>query len=683
MSGRLQNQDFKSEAELIAAGASASSLLNDSKIYVTANSLNKTLDDAIIDGDIGGSGTGKNYVENPSFKTGTTAGWGLFNTTLTNKIPTGSITAGAASITSFAVDSTTPIEGTYDLRVGSSGAITAGHGFISDAFTIDREDYAKVLGFSFAYESVSGTMDFSGTSANTWAVYIYDVDGAAWIQPAGVYNLVQGSGVGIASGTFQTTANGTQYRIAVVCITATSGAVEMRFDDFQLGPSITVQGAAVTDWVSYTPTTSKFTASAIEGKWRRVGDSVEVKVRAVMSAVDTLSPGAYSISAPFVADTAKFPASLPNNFYGTGGYYDLSANQGYIGTSFVTTGSSPVIGVYGPAGSQWQVSTVPVAFGAGDILTMDITYPVQGWSSNTVLSQDTDTRVVAARAFVNSPQTVASGAIDVIVFDGTTFDTHGGMEGSGATRGYRVKVSGKYRVSSGLFSLTFGPINWSGIQIWRNGSEYSRIESAAGSSRKSILITDELDCVAGDLIQVKLDNASGAAIVLQNGQSSYLTVERASGPATIAASENVKAFYRHPGGQNIVSSDATQVVNFSTKVYDSHNAVTTGAAWKFTAPVSGTYRVAAETLADPAAGWVAGEEWTNRMYIQDGSIHSILGGQFMQAGHSTLVNASGSTSIYMNAGEWLQLRIYQSNGSTVAVRNDPAFNFIVIEKVGY
>lgn len=53
--GRIQNQDIKSAAELVSAGATAASLPNDDKIYVTANSINKTLKQAIIDGDISGS----------------------------------------------------------------------------------------------------------------------------------------------------------------------------------------------------------------------------------------------------------------------------------------------------------------------------------------------------------------------------------------------------------------------------------------------------------------------------------------------------------------------------------------------------------------------------------------------------------------------------------------------------
>jgi len=54
MSRKLQNEDVKTEADITGAGGTASQLINDTKIYVTANSLNKRLDAAIIAGDLGG-----------------------------------------------------------------------------------------------------------------------------------------------------------------------------------------------------------------------------------------------------------------------------------------------------------------------------------------------------------------------------------------------------------------------------------------------------------------------------------------------------------------------------------------------------------------------------------------------------------------------------------------------------
>lgn len=53
MAGKIQNEDVKSSAEIIAAGGADSQLINETKIYVA--SLGKRLDQAIAAGDIGGA----------------------------------------------------------------------------------------------------------------------------------------------------------------------------------------------------------------------------------------------------------------------------------------------------------------------------------------------------------------------------------------------------------------------------------------------------------------------------------------------------------------------------------------------------------------------------------------------------------------------------------------------------
>lgn len=53
MAGKIQNEDIKSSAEIVADGGTASQLPNDTKIWVTANGINKTLYQAIVDEDIG------------------------------------------------------------------------------------------------------------------------------------------------------------------------------------------------------------------------------------------------------------------------------------------------------------------------------------------------------------------------------------------------------------------------------------------------------------------------------------------------------------------------------------------------------------------------------------------------------------------------------------------------------
>jgi hypothetical protein len=554
---------------------------------------------------VSANASGKNYLLNPDFNDGVSTYWGLFNTTLTSKIPTGSITAGAASITTFAADSTTPIEGAFDLRVASSGAITAGHGFISDAFTIDREDQAKVMGFSFAYEAVSGTMNFSGTSNNTWAVYIYDVSGAAWLQPAGVYNLTQGSGIGIASGTFQTTATGTQYRIAIICITATSGAVEMRFDNFQLGPQGTVQGAAISDWASYTPTITHnsggITNATPTGKYRRVGDSIEVYGTITFSAASAAFTEVFaSLPAGLTFDTSKLSVTTSlAPVLGTAFVYDSGltlfapGNVAYrtstsvdIRTPRTASGTNPGVNIV----TDVLTNTVPITFASGDTINWHFTAPITGWSSNTVMSNDTDTRVVAASVYPAVAQpALVSGASTKILFDTINFpDTHAAFDFSNDW--YRAPVSGWYSINSTIafpvnsvgsraigYRIDGGVVRWMAALQAPTG-DFGRI----GGSALAYLN-------AGSTVEIFAFQNSGSSLAPIVGPDfTQFSINRLSGPATIASSESVVEIRENLAGTTIN-------VGF-TKIPYTSLVKSTHSAWnlvnsRFISPVSGTYQI--------------------------------------------------------------------------------------------
>lgn len=105
--GKLQNEDFKTEAEITGAGGTKSQLPNDDKIYVTADSINKTLKEAIQDGDIGSGGIGS-----PSI-------YGLLNGEKPNDTVTG--------WTGASINSSTPLSGdnSYDITFpGNTPLIT-------------------------------------------------------------------------------------------------------------------------------------------------------------------------------------------------------------------------------------------------------------------------------------------------------------------------------------------------------------------------------------------------------------------------------------------------------------------------------------------------------------------------------------------------------------------------------
>jgi hypothetical protein len=97
--GKIQNEDVKSVTDLTNAGGSMSQLINDTKIYVTANNLNQQLSTAISGGNLGGSGGGGTGVPlkiaNSTFESNTTS----------------SYTADTPA--HFVTSSTSPLDGTY------------------------------------------------------------------------------------------------------------------------------------------------------------------------------------------------------------------------------------------------------------------------------------------------------------------------------------------------------------------------------------------------------------------------------------------------------------------------------------------------------------------------------------------------------------------------------------------
>lgn len=77
--GKIQDADVKSLTDLLSAGGTKSQLINDTKIYVTGNGINDQLSNAIINGQLGGSGgsgSGIELLPNPGFESGgVTSGW--------------------------------------------------------------------------------------------------------------------------------------------------------------------------------------------------------------------------------------------------------------------------------------------------------------------------------------------------------------------------------------------------------------------------------------------------------------------------------------------------------------------------------------------------------------------------------------------------------------------------------
>ena len=203
----------------------------------------------------------------------------------------------------------------------------------SNAFFIDSEDQAKVMSITFSYKLASGSASFTGTSAGSFGVAIWDVTNSAWIMPVGVFSL---NGSGNFVGSFQTTSNSTQYRLVLYNANATSGAATLYVDDFTVGPAQTSQQtsqANAIDW-SGTAAGQAVTANTTNIAFTTVKDSSGAwngTQYAVMQAGDYLVSGNLAAA----AGTAGIPQVYVNGSVNSSWSTATAGNIG-AGTTLLT-----------------------------------------------------------------------------------------------------------------------------------------------------------------------------------------------------------------------------------------------------------------------------------------------------------------------------------------------------------
>lgn len=553
---------------------------------------------AVVDND--GS---KNYVTLGNFENNATTGWSATGcATVTNGLPV-SVGTGAAAFSSSnggqtkgantnapAIDSTSALSGTYSLNLATTGAGVIGDGYISQSYTIDKSDQAKVLSYKFSYKVASGTPALPGTSANTYAVAIYDIVNNAWLGVAGNFNIVQSSGTGIAQGSFQSASNTTGIQIFIYSPVAPTGTSSLLFDDVFIGPQSLAFGPAMSDWVAYTPTFTGFgTPTSVVFLSRRVGSNLEITgnfTGGTPTATEArITIGYNGVSANVTADSTNVPGTIQ-----IAGIVANTATGAITPYALMEPGKTYLTFGYQDGTHAALTKLNGNAFlGAGNGIGFQAIVPIAGWSSNTSMSSDTDTRVVAMQVSQTSPTaTIVSGMSLVKFTSAAAQDTHAGY--STSTGGYTIPVTGFYRatVSVGV-SATYAAGSYANVGIGKNSTStvtYAANMRAGGAEvSMTPLFAGTIYCTAGDVLYPLVQSNATSPTVVADATGNFFMVERLSGPAVIAATESVNARY-YASATSISGSLAT--ISWTTKDYDSHNAMSAGT---YTIPVSGKYQI--------------------------------------------------------------------------------------------
>lgn len=631
----------------------------------------------------------KNYIKYNNFENNATTGYSTGSLSLTStQLPTGAPSFGTASALQIGIQSVGQLAGNYSLYLASAGVLVAGDFVATDALTIDKEDQGNVLAFRIPYYVYPSAqvMNFSGTSSNTFGVAIYDVTNSAWIIPAGVFNFVNYSGASVAGpsgaceGTFQVPPNTTQLRLVIYNPNGTStgvGGAKIIIDDLFLGPQVMVSGPAMSDWQSYTPTFTGFGSTGTTyAKYRRVGDSLEVFGYTAYG-VGTSVAQSITLPSGLSIDYTKISSSSTGEVIGqiwrvnsSVTWPSASAGPFVLFADGSTTGSV-FVGVTG--GSQPAIAKLSTSFASnGDGVQFSFKVPISGWSSNTVMSNDTDTRVVSA--ILSNSSTPTSGAT---ISSGWTVntDTHGAFNTSTGT--YTAPVTGIYDINFIVPSFGAGSSSYSSCHIVANAVTYSGPTMGTNATigwTGAAYATAYL--LAGQTITFNFTAQSSPTLT---GFGANVSITRRSGPAVVAATESVNAQYTFVATATGIPNNAQTTISNTyatwSKVKDTHNEfnTTTGV---YTIPVSGTYSVSLN------GAFVAnGTGWRTVVVVQGGSASSSYYSQIL--GSATVAqNVPVTANFNCLAGDTITFQAYQNSGSPLALTSTASQNYISISRVG-
>ena len=476
-------------------------------------------------------------------------------------------TGGSPSVTAT-ISSTTPLAGTNSFLLTKGASNTQGQG-IATTFSVDLAYRAKVLQIEFDYILSSGTFTAGSSSADSDVIaYIYDVTNSTLIEPSSIKLLSNSTTLGdkfVAN--FQSSATGSSYRLILHCATTSASAYTLKLDNFRVGPCDYVYGTPITDWVAYVPSNTQGlgTITSVNMKWRRVGDTMQIQ-------------GGFT-TGTVTASTAQLGLPAGATIGGTSSTRAYSGetirNGGSRITNFAIQGATYL--TFGGGASSHGDLPGSSAFGSTEslyITAFDI--PISGWSSSVQMSDGYDGREISFSA--NTSTTAATSSTPFIY---TNVLSQKGNGYNSATGVFTAQSAGSYAFVATAYNAGSHSINF-----YKNGVSLTQ-GAVLGTAGNSSQVTWSGPLNAGETIEVRPNSS-----VTANGSATLNTFSgfKLQSPTTMSATELVAAGYSLSANKTPAANAA---IDFDSKLYDTHNAVTTGGsgAWKFTAPVSGIYEV--------------------------------------------------------------------------------------------
>lgn len=373
-----------------ASGKVAIYTKTDKKVY------KKTSDG--VEAEIGaGSGGSINYVSNADFEGNAVTGYATYADAAATTPVDGT---GGSPNSTFAATSSSPLRGTYSGLFTKGAANRQGEGFSYD-FSIATADKSRPLAISW---EGSASANYTGSSGSEYmSVFIYDVTNSTLIYPIST-SVAQGNTKGYT--TFLATTS-TSYRLIFHVAGTGTSAWTYLIDSVSVSPQLVVQGAAINDFISFTPTwTNGGTASTVTASYRRIGSSIHIIVNQKWTAAGSAATMSFTLPNSLAFDTnyVKTGGAETAEQIGHAQWWDDSVSK-VFDLSIYPSSSTAVTFRQVEQTSDFQGSSLANL----DYTNFHIIAPISTWSSNVQMADRAVEEYAFNTATADSDDTTSFG----------------------------------------------------------------------------------------------------------------------------------------------------------------------------------------------------------------------------------------------------------------------------------
>ena len=129
----------------------------------------------------------------------------------------------------------------------------------------------------------------------------------------------------------------------------------------------------------------------------------------------------------------------------------------------------------------------------------------------------------------------------------------------------------------------------------------------------------------------------------------------------------------------VIPNSSSTTILFNTSIIDELGEYNSTLG-RFTATYAGIYHVDWSATSGDNVAWDAGEHWTTELYI-NGTLRYYGARNGMDTAGNQYIESQGSATIKLGASDYIEIKIYQTRGTSTDIIADGNFNYLTIARI--